>query len=102
MESHVVARAAAKHGLPLIAIRVVTDPAQRGLPSAALAGMRADGTSDVWAVMRALARRSSELPDLFRCALEVRAARATLLRSRQLLGAHLGFLDLGELGLDVA
>lgn len=103
MESHVVARAAAAHRLPMIAIRVVTDPAERALPQAALAGMRANGTTDVGAVMRALSRRPHEIPALMRVALDTRAARAGLLRSREvLLGPSVSVPDLGELGFDVA
>ena len=39
MESHVVAHVAARHRLPMVAIRVVTDPAERALPPSALAGV---------------------------------------------------------------
>ena len=37
MESHVLRRAAAQHGVPVAAIRVVIDPAERTLPRSALA-----------------------------------------------------------------
>lgn len=102
MESHVVARAATKHGLPMAVIRVVTDPAQRGLPPSALAGVRADGTTNVAAVMRSLMRRPHDLPALMRVALDTRAARAELLRGRELLRPGLGVPDLSHLALDVA
>lgn len=103
MESHVVAQAAAAHRLPMIAIRVVTDPAHRALPYSALVGMRPNGTTDVGAVIRALGRRPHELPALMRVALDTRAARASLLRSREvLLGPSVGLANLGELGFDVA
>ncbi len=36
-----------QHGLPFAVLRVVADPQERDLPPAALAGMRADGTTDV-------------------------------------------------------
>ena len=84
-ESHVVARAAADHGLPMAAIRVVADPAHRRLPAAALTAIRADGTTDVLAVLRSVVRRPHQLPALVRTALDARAARATLLRGRILL-----------------
>src|SRR5882757_8630389 len=51
MESHVVARTAAQHGVPLAAIRVVVDPVTRTIPRSALAGTRSDGTIDAMAVM---------------------------------------------------
>ncbi|HTK13462.1 MAG TPA: phosphorylase [Xanthobacteraceae bacterium] len=95
MESHLAARIAMLRGLPFAAVRVVADPASRSLPNAALAGMRPDRSTDPFAVMRALLRRPRELRALMRVALDVRAARTTLLRGRQLLGASLVFSDLG-------
>lgn len=102
MESHIVARSALAHGLPMAAIRVITDPAERALPLSVLAGMRPDGTTDFRAVLRSLVQRPHEFPALVRTALDARAARATLLRGRQLLGPGLGLPDLRQLELDVA
>lgn len=93
MESHVVARAAAAHGVPLAAIRVVVDPVERTIPRSALAGARADGTIDPLAVMRSLLRYPRDLAGLIRLSLDTRAARATLLRGSALLGPGLGLLD---------
>ena len=45
MESHIVARIGAARGLPVAAIRVITDPARRALPQAALAAVRPNGTT---------------------------------------------------------
>jgi adenosylhomocysteine nucleosidase len=90
MESHVVARIGAGRGLPIAAIRVITDPAMRGLPEAALIAMRPNGTTDIAAMLRHVMRRPRQMPALFRTALDARAARATLLRGRQLLGPGLG------------
>ncbi|HEX2216591.1 MAG TPA: adenosylhopane nucleosidase [Xanthobacteraceae bacterium] len=102
-ESHIVARAAAAHGLPMVAIRVVTDPAHRVLPQAALVGVRPDGTTNVAAVLRSLLRRPHDIPALVRVALDTRVARSELLRGRQLLGPpSLGISDLSQLELDVA
>ncbi len=84
-ESHVVAQAAAGHGLPMAAIRVIADPAHRALPEAALTAIRADGTTDLLAVLRSVMRRPYQLPALLLTALDARAARATLLRGRSLL-----------------
>jgi hopanoid-associated phosphorylase len=102
MESHVVARVAAAHELPMAAVRVITDPAVRTLPKCALAAMRPDGTTDIGAMIRSVIRRPRELPALLQTALDARAARATLLRGRQLLGPRLGIPDFGQLELDVA
>ena len=41
MESHIVARVAAAHGLAFTALRVIVDPAHRAIPRAALKGMGA-------------------------------------------------------------
>jgi len=93
MESHIVAEAAERHRVPLAAIRVVVDPVERTIPRSALAGSRADGTIDPIAVMRSLARYPRDLIGLIRLSLDTRAARATLVRGRDLLGPGLGLLD---------
>jgi adenosylhomocysteine nucleosidase len=93
MESHIVGAVAAAHGLPMAAIRVVTDPAERALPPTALAAMRSDGTVDLVAMVRSLLRRPQDLPALMQIALDAKAARQTLLRGRALLGASLGVVE---------
>ena len=95
MESHVVAKVAAAHGLPMAAIRVITDPAMRALPETVLAAMRPDGTTSITALIRSLVKRPRELPALVQTALDARAARSTLLRGRQLLGPGLGLPNFG-------
>jgi hopanoid-associated phosphorylase len=102
MESHIVASVAAKHAIPMAAIRVITDPAGRALPQSAIGAMRPDGTTDFAAMARLLLRNPWELPTILRTALDARAARATLRRGRQLLGPHLGLPDIPQLELDVA
>ena len=93
MESHVVARAAAQHGVPLAAIRVVVDPVERTIPRSALAGTRPDGTIDPLAVVQSLMRYPRDLLGLIRMSLDARAARATLVHGSALLGPGLGLLD---------
>ena len=90
MESHIVAEAAERHGVPLAAIRVVVDPVERTIPRSALAGSRPDGTIDPIAVMRSLVRYPRDLIGLIRLSFDTRAARATLVRGRDLLGPGLG------------
>lgn len=97
MESHIVAAIAASHGLPVAAIRVITDPAVRSLPAAALAAMRPDGTTDISAMIRSVMQQPRELPALLRTALDAHAARSTLMRGRRLLGPRLGLPDLQQL-----
>jgi len=92
MESHLVARHAATHGLSFAAVRVVIDPAHRVVPVAALAGMRPDGGTSVMAVMRELIAGPSQLSGLVRVAVDAYAARRALLRARRLLGPDFGFL----------
>ena len=93
MESHVVARAALQHGVPLAAMRVVVDPVERTIPRSALAGARPDGTIDPVAVMRSLLRNPTDLGGLLRMSFDARTARATLVRGAALLGPGLGLLD---------
>ena len=86
MESHIVAAVGLAHELPVAAIRVITDPAKRSLPASAVAAMRPNGTTNIGAMLRSVVRRPKELPALFQTALDARAARATLVRGRHLLG----------------
>jgi hopanoid-associated phosphorylase len=86
MESHVVAAVGAAHGLPVVAMRVITDPAERALPASAVAAMRPNGTTNIVAMIRSVLMRPREIPTLFQTALDALAARATLLRGRRLLG----------------
>ena len=89
MESHVVAAVGAAHGLPVAAMRVVTDPAERTLPASAVAAMRPNGTTNIGAMIKAVLMRPREIPALFQTALDALAARATLVRGRRLLGPAL-------------
>jgi adenosylhomocysteine nucleosidase len=101
MESHIAAAVAARRGLPFASARVVSDAADRSLPMAAQAGMAADGSMDIWAVLRALAADPRQLPALIRVGSEAETAFRALGRGRDLLGPRLGRADLGELSLDV-
>ena len=94
MESHVAATVAAKEGLPIAALRVIADPAERAIPDSALAGMRPDGTTDAVAVFRAMFRRPSETVALIRLARDAGAARRRLVDARRRLGPGFGLLDL--------
>jgi adenosylhomocysteine nucleosidase len=86
MESHIVAAVGAAHGIPVAAIRVITDPAERALPASAVAAMRPNGTTNIGAMIRSVLMRPREIPALFQTALDALAARTTLVRGRQLLG----------------
>jgi hopanoid-associated phosphorylase len=82
MESHAAALAARRLGLPFAACRVVLDPAWRGVPGCALAALRADGGTDVAALLRALAAAPAELGPLAALALDAWHARRALRRVR--------------------
>jgi hopanoid-associated phosphorylase len=86
MESHIVAGVAAARGLPMVAIRVVTDPAQRAIPRTALATMRPNGSVDLRAMLRSLIQTPGDITGLLRLAFDARAARSTLRKSRHALG----------------
>ncbi|HEY8609977.1 MAG TPA: hopanoid-associated phosphorylase [Roseomonas sp.] len=102
MESHVTARVALRHGLPLAAARVVSDGAHRTLPPAARVGMRPDGGMDLPAVLRSLLAQPFQLPTLILTGMEAERAFRALLRGHRLLGVRLAGPDLGELLLDMA
>ncbi|TQK11966.1 squalene--hopene cyclase [Herbaspirillum sp. SJZ107] len=89
MESHAAARIARRHGLPFAACRVVLDPAWRGVPPSALAGMAADGGTRPAPLLRALAAAPGELGPLCLLAWDALRARRALGQVRARLGARL-------------
>jgi adenosylhomocysteine nucleosidase len=96
MESHIVARLASRRGIPFTALRVVSDAADRALPKAAQAGLRADGKPDVIAVLRSLLADPRQIPALIRTGQEASAALRALLEARRGSGASIGCPHLGE------
>jgi adenosylhomocysteine nucleosidase len=96
MESHVGAAYAAEHALPFAAVRVISDPAERALPSLAKGALKADGRVDFAAIFSGLARAPSELSTLLRAGGDVGRAFAGLRRCRRLLdfGLCFGLADL--------
>lgn len=97
MESHIAAEIAQACGVPFAACRVIIDAADRTLPPAALMAQRGDGSLDITRVAESVLRAPSQVPALFRLALDARKARASLARARRLLGPGLGFPDFGLL-----
>jgi hopanoid-associated phosphorylase len=93
MESHVVARLAAEHGLAFAALRVIVDPAERAIPPAALVGMNADGRTNIPAILRELIARPAQVSGLARIAFDAFVARSEMQRVRQLLGSHFGLTE---------
>ncbi len=86
MESHLVARFAASHGLSFASVRVVVDPADCIVPPAALLAMAPNGAADVSAMLWEILARPSQLAALMRIAADAYAARAALVRLRRVLG----------------
>ena len=85
MESHVAAKVAAARGLPLAVIRVVSDTAAVSLPSAVMAGVKADGGMDLFAVLTALIRDPRQLPALMRTGRDADVAFKALAHAAALL-----------------
>ncbi len=94
MESHIVARLAAAHGLAFTALRVIVDPVDRTIPPSALVGMGADSRADTTAILRELIAQPRQLPLLARVAWDAFVARSAMQRVRRLLGPHFGLIDL--------
>jgi adenosylhomocysteine nucleosidase len=78
MESHLAREAATRLGVPLAIVRAVSDGADDDLPVAAQAGFSPDGSTNIGAVLTALARRPWELPALIRTARNAGRALAAL------------------------
>lgn len=95
-ESHIAASIAAGHGIPFAVCRTIIDAVDMDLPAAAMVGLHQDGTPNVLAVLRSLARQPSQLPALFHTARCARIAEAALRRGRRKLGAALGFPQAAE------
>jgi hopanoid-associated phosphorylase len=85
MESHAVARVAARAGLPFAAVRAIADPADRALPGAALAGFGDHGDVRLGPVIGELLRHPGQLPALLGVARDSRKAMAALRRCAGLL-----------------
>lgn len=101
MESHVAAAFAAHHGLPFAAVRVVCDPAHRGLPDLVATALRPDGEVSINGVFRSLWQRPVQLFAMPRLARDAAEGFRALRRCRELLGHGFGMHDLGELVGDV-
>jgi adenosylhomocysteine nucleosidase len=78
MESHAVAEAAHRAGLPFVVLRAIADPADQALPRAAMTALGASGEVRLLTVARALLERPGELPALLRLGRQSRRVLATL------------------------
>ena len=80
MESAGVAASAASAKVPLLALRVVADPADRLIPDSALAGLSPDGRTNPLPVFRSLVRAPRDALALVKLASDFRRARSSLRR----------------------
>ncbi len=78
MESHILAAVAARHGLPFLMLRAIADPAERGIPAPALAGLGPDGETRPGAVALRLLEAPWTLPALLRLAGDSKAGLEAL------------------------
>ncbi len=102
MESHVAARVAARHRLPFMALRIISDASDHHLPPAALIGMRLDGGMNIGGVLRSLAVQPFQLPALLGTAFAAEAGFRALLCCHRLAGPGVGCPDLVDHALDMA
>ena len=93
MESHAVARVAASAGLPVAAIRVIVDPAERSLPSALLSALPPEGEPRAGRILVESLRRPADLPALARLSWDYRRALRSLRRVAVGSGFRFGFFD---------
>src|SRR5215475_14956391 len=91
MESHVAASFGAAAGLPVCAVRVISDPAERSLPQLAMRATRPNGRLDLPAICASVARNPRQIPLLIEAGRDARIAFATLRRVRGLLELGFGF-----------
>ena len=92
-ESHLAARFATRHGLPLLILRAVSDTADRPLPPLAVRVIGPDGRLDAGAILTELLHRPGQITLLPGLARDTAKAMKTLHRVRGLLGPGLGLLS---------
>lgn len=95
MESHVAAIFARARNIPFAALRVIADPAEAGLPQAALVALSPDGSIRYAAVLRSILSNPAQIPALMATARQSKIAFAQLLRCVQALGPGLAAPDFG-------
>jgi adenosylhomocysteine nucleosidase len=104
MESHIAAAYAEEAGLPFAALRVISDPAGRALPSLAVTAIKPNGDIDFRKVLRGVARNPFTLRALVSTGLDfnralrsLRGCRGFLLGGEGLVPEDSAVEDSGEL-----
>ena len=85
-------RAAGEAGLPFAILRAVVDPAERALPSSALAALKPNGRIDSLTLVGGLLRRPREIGTLLVLARDNAAARESLSRAAAAAGRAFGLV----------
>ena len=80
LESGPVARVALQHSLPFAVLRAVCDPAERGLPPAALAALDQRGAIGFARVLASVMAHPAQIPSLLAVAADAAVARRALMR----------------------
>jgi len=80
MESVAIAKVAARHALPFLAIRTIVDPADMDLPGAISYSLNDQGDVALGRLLLFLALHPLELPGLIKLGIYFKAARSTLRR----------------------
>ena len=78
MESMAIAKVAIQYGLPILAIRVIADPANMNLPLAITHSLNEQGDVMIKKLLLFILLRPSELPGLIKLGLHFKAAKKTL------------------------
>ncbi|HEY0330526.1 MAG TPA: phosphorylase [Rhodopseudomonas sp.] len=91
MESHIAAAYADKSGLPFAALRVISDPASRALPTLVSTAIKPNGDIDVAKVLRGIARNPATIKALVSTGIDFNRALRSLRGCRGLM------LDVGGL-----
>jgi hypothetical protein len=91
MESAAVAKVCETMRRPFAILRAIADPAERGIPWPALAGLDRHGRTRPLNVIWRLARRPASLPAVIQVGRDTKVALAALGLAAGVLGASLGF-----------
>ena len=91
MESHLVAEAAARAGIPFAVLRCVSDTATMALPPAVAVMMRPDGSVATGAMLCSLAARPGQIPSFLRTLAGFARAYGIMGKAARGIGERLGF-----------
>ncbi len=91
MESHLAGAAAARHALPFVILRCISDLADAALPPAVAVAMRPDGSLAIGAMLGSILRQPGQFPALIRTGTGFGRAFAGLRAGTRAVGSRSGF-----------